>query len=104
MALGPSEAPMDEVMRRSATQSITSLGESPEDERRSRMIKYTIAMSIRMVCFILFFFVHGWWLVVVGVAAIVLPYLGVVVANNVVRKPSAAAPPDRLSIESGESQ
>ncbi len=51
------------------------------------MVKYTVAMSIRMVCFILFFFVHGWWLLLVGVAAVVLPYLGVVAANTIVNRP-----------------
>ena len=75
-------------MKKSQPQSITSLPQSPDAERHSRMIKYVTAMSIRMVCFILFFFVHGWWLLVVAVAAIILPYIGVVMANNVIR-PSA---------------
>lgn len=74
-----------------SAQSITSLGANPDDERRARMIKYVTAMSIRMVCFILFFFVHGWWLVLVGVAALVLPYIGVVAANTIVRSPQPPA-------------
>jgi hypothetical protein len=62
-------------------QSITSLPASPELERRNRMIKYSIAMGIRVVCIVLMLFVHGWWLVVCAIGAIALPYFAVVVAN-----------------------
>jgi len=64
-------------------QSITSLPVSPADDRRRRMIKYTIAMTIRVICVLLLFVVQGWWLIVVGIGAIVLPYVAVVLANNV---------------------
>jgi predicted cobalt transporter CbtA len=80
-------------MKNPKAQSITSLPPSPDQERHARMIKYVTAMSIRMVCFILFFFVQGWWLLVVGLAAVILPYIGVVAANTVVRKPSETASP-----------
>ncbi len=62
-------------------QSITSLPPSPEAERRARMIKYSVAMGIRMVCIVLLLFVHDWWLLVCAAGAIVLPYFAVVVAN-----------------------
>lgn len=62
-------------------QSITSLPRSPEEDRRARMIKYSLAMGIRMVCIVSLLFVHGWWLVVMGIGAIVLPYIAVVLAN-----------------------
>ena len=62
-------------------QSITSLPLSPEEERRSRMIKYSITMGIRVVCILLMLFVQGWWLLVCAVGAIVLPYIAVVIAN-----------------------
>jgi hypothetical protein len=64
------------------TQSVTSLPVSPDEDRRRRMLQYTVAMSIRMVCVLLLFFVHGWWLLVVAIGAVVLPYIGVVLANN----------------------
>ena len=64
-------------------QSITSLPVSPADDRRKRMIQYTIAMTIRVICVLLLFVVQGWWLLVVGIGAIVLPYVAVVLANNV---------------------
>ena len=62
-------------------QSITSLPPSPEAERRSRMIKYTIAMSIRVLCIFAMLFVDGWWLAVCAAGAIFLPYIAVVSAN-----------------------
>ncbi|TFB49542.1 DUF3099 domain-containing protein [Cryobacterium tagatosivorans] len=62
-------------------QSITSLPLSPEEERRSRMVKYSITMGIRIVCIVLMFFVQGWWLLVCAAGAIVLPYIAVVIAN-----------------------
>ena len=61
--------------------SITSLPPSPEEERRSRMIQYTIAMSIRVVCIVLMLFVHGWWQAICVAGAIILPYIAVVLAN-----------------------
>ena len=61
--------------------SITTLPPSPEAERRSRMIKYTVMMSIRVVCIVCLLFAQGWWLAFFAVGAIVLPYIAVVVAN-----------------------
>lgn len=63
-------------------QSATSLEVSPEQERRSRMIKYSIAMSVRVVCIIVGVLVQGplMWLAFAG--AIFLPYFAVVIANN----------------------
>jgi len=62
-------------------QSITSLPLAPEVERRNRMIKYSIAMGIRIVCIILMLFVQGWWLLVCAIGAITLPYFAVILAN-----------------------
>lgn len=64
------------------TQSVTSLGISPEQERKTRMIKYSIAMATRMLCVILAvvlpytFFTWVFW-----AGAIFLPYFAVVLAN-----------------------
>ena len=62
-------------------QSITSLPLSPEVERRNRMIKYSVAMGIRIVCIVLMLFAQGWWLLVCAVGAITLPYFAVILAN-----------------------
>lgn len=45
------------------------------------MIKYTLAMTIRMVCIIAMLFVQGWWLIVCAAGAIALPYFAMIVAN-----------------------
>ena len=64
-----------------AAQSVTSVDVSPDEDRRGRILRYTIAMSIRFVCVILAVLVHGWlmWLFFAG--AILLPYFAVVIAN-----------------------
>ncbi len=69
------------------TQSITTVSESPDDERKSRMLKYTLAMTIRVVCIVVAMFVDGWlmWLAFAG--AIFLPYFAVVLANAQGPKP-----------------
>ena len=78
------------MSKRTQAQSITSLPLSPTEERHSRMLKYSIAMGIRTLCVVSLLFVQGWWIVVMVVAALVLPYLAVVVAN-VKSKPAAQA-------------
>ena len=85
--------------------AITELPQSPDAERRTRMIRYTIAMSIRMVCFALAIVIQDWWRVIPLIAALVLPYIAVVIANNVSRTGSSPVarpgglvrqdPPDR---------
>lgn len=80
-------------------QSVTTLPVAPRDERRTRVVKYAITMSIRMVCLVLMLFVQGWWLLVVGIGAVFLPYVAVVLANaggvisgGEVRRPAALVP------------
>jgi len=70
-------------------QSITSLPRSPQDDRRSRMIRYTVAMTIRTICLVLCLVVPGWWRLLPAVGAIVLPYIAVVLANASISRPSA---------------
>ncbi|MFF1572069.1 DUF3099 domain-containing protein [Leifsonia sp. NPDC058292] len=62
-------------------QSITNLPLSPDEERRHRMIKYSVAMGIRVLCIIAILFVPGWWAVIPAIGAIFLPYFAVVLAN-----------------------
>jgi hypothetical protein len=69
-------------------QSITSLPRSPHDDRRSRMIQYTVAMSIRTVCIVLCLVVPDWWRLIPAVGAILLPYVAVVLANASSSKPA----------------
>lgn len=76
-------------MARTRVQSITTLDQSPAEERHARVFKYTLAMSIRMVCFVLIFVLPGWWRVAPAIGVVLLPYIAVVIANTVVRRPTA---------------
>ncbi|MBN9629589.1 DUF3099 domain-containing protein [Leifsonia sp. TF02-11] len=61
--------------------SITNLPLSPDEERKRRMIKYAVAMGVRIVCIIVALFI-GWpWAAIPLVGAIFLPYFAVVIAN-----------------------
>lgn len=46
------------------------------------MLKYTIAMSVRVVCIALCLVLPGWWALVPAMGAVFLPYFAVVIANN----------------------
>lgn len=61
--------------------TITSLPPSPDEERHGRMIRYCLAMLVRLVCIIVAFLVPGWWALVPAIGAVVLPYIAVVLAN-----------------------
>jgi hypothetical protein len=74
-------------MKHQPLQSITSLPPSPEEERRARMIKYTIMMGIRVACIVALLFVQGWWILVFAAGAVFLPYFAVVVANVTTNRP-----------------
>jgi hypothetical protein len=77
-------------------QSVTALPRSPEDDRRNRMIKYSVTMGIRIVCVVLCLFVRGWWLAVVAAGAVFLPYIAVVLANVTWAVPSKVVRPGTI--------
>jgi hypothetical protein len=82
--------------------SITSLPVSPDAERRSRVIKYTVTMVIRVLCVVAMLFARGAWLWIFAAGAIVLPYIAVVIANvgsNPNRRPVLR--PEPLALPSG---
>ena len=66
-----------------SVQTVTGLGENAEDERKKRMIKYTVAMTVRVICLVLGMFVQGWLMWLCFAAAIFLPYIAVIIANDV---------------------
>lgn len=72
--------------------SVTSLQDSPDADRRSRMIKYSAAMGIRLACIGACFLVSGWWLLLPALGAIFLPYFAVVTANSVSKKSRVGIP------------
>jgi Protein of unknown function (DUF3099) len=70
------------VVLASRPQSATSLEISPEEDRRARIIKYSVAQGVRVICIILAVVGGGNWLTwVAGFGAAVLPYVAVVIAN-----------------------
>lgn len=79
-------------------QSITSLPRSPDDDRRARMLKYSITMGIRLACVIACFFVPGYWIIIPAVGAIVLPYIAVVLANVSSSRSPGLVSPDQLAL------
>ena len=75
-------------MKKQPIQSATSLPPSPDAERKVRMLKYTIAMVIRLICFLVaavFARQLGWWILIPIAGAVLLPYIAVVLANTVVQ-------------------
>lgn len=66
---------------RTRSVAVTELPLSPDQERHQRMVRYAIAMGVRMVCIVLCVFLRGWWLLLPAIGAIVLPYVAVVIAN-----------------------
>jgi hypothetical protein len=75
-------------MKKQPIQSATSLPPSPDAERKSRMLKYTLAMVLRLICFLvaaLFYKTLGWWTLLPIAGAVILPYIAVVLANTVIQ-------------------
>src|SRR3954454_3845231 len=62
--------------------TITSTQASLQDDLNGRMRKYLISMSIRTVCFVLAVVCHGWLRWSFAAAALLLPYVAVVIANS----------------------
>ncbi|WP_253182746.1 DUF3099 domain-containing protein [Arthrobacter sp. SW1] len=62
--------------------SITDAAAAHSEDMRERMIKYAVAMGIRMVCIVLIFVVDGWFKLVAVAGAVFLPWIAVVIANG----------------------
>lgn len=69
---------------------VTSVGETPTEERAHRMHAYFITMSLRLACVASLAFVRGWWVLIPAVGAVVLPYFAVLIANAVGNRDGAA--------------
>jgi hypothetical protein len=62
--------------------SITDAAAAHSEDMRDRMIKYAVAMGIRMVCIVLIFVVDGWFKIIAIAGAVFLPWIAVVIANG----------------------
>jgi Flp pilus assembly protein TadB len=72
---------------------VTTAGISLRDERRTRERRYLITMGIRVVAFIVaVVFTTGWIRVVAVILALVLPWVGVVMANAPAKRGGQANP------------
>ncbi|WP_427117121.1 DUF3099 domain-containing protein [Pseudarthrobacter scleromae] len=66
----------------SEVHSITDAAGAHSEDMRQRMIKYALAMGIRMVCLVLIFVVDGWFKVIPVAGAVFLPWIAVIIANG----------------------
>ena len=66
----------------SEVHSITDAAGAHSEDMRQRMIKYALAMGIRMVCLIMIFVVDGWFKIFAVAGAVFLPWIAGVIANG----------------------
>jgi len=78
----PGERTSGEYSGDTEVHSITDAAAAHSEEMRQRMIKYAVAMGIRMVCLILVFVVDGWFKILPVIGAVFLPWFAVVIANG----------------------
>jgi hypothetical protein len=87
---------------------ITDARTSHTDDLRHRQIRYLLSMLVRTLCFVGAVIFDGWLRWVLVVAALFLPYIAVVMANAVSRRPPERAesfsPEARGSLGSSPSQ
>jgi hypothetical protein len=55
-------------------------------------------MGVRVICIGLCLFVQGWWLLLPAAGAIFLPYVAVVIANNVHRTTRRVERPGTIAV------
>ncbi|MBK0421362.1 DUF3099 domain-containing protein [Leucobacter sp. CSA2] len=82
---------------------VTSAGVNPTEDRAHRMRMYFIAMTLRMLCVVSLFWLHGWWVLLSAAGAVFLPWFAVMIGNAVAyggeQAPDA---PEPLQLESSE--
>ena len=87
---------------------ITDARTAHSDDLRHRQIRYLLSMLVRTVCFVAAVVIDSWVRWVFLAAALFLPYIAVVMANAVSRRPPARAetfsPDARGALQPGPSQ
>lgn len=86
---------------------ITDARGAASAEMSGRMRRYAITMAFRTACFLGMIFAHGWVRWVLLAAAVLLPYVAVVLANQAdhrtrVGTVEPGAPADALQISGGQ--
>ncbi|MFP5345476.1 MAG: DUF3099 domain-containing protein [Actinomycetes bacterium] len=64
-----------------AVYRVTDARRPHSDDQHSRVVKYLVSMSVRMVCLALALFVPSPWFWLCVIGAVTLPYVAVVIAN-----------------------
>ena len=64
-----------------AVYRVTDARRPHSDDQHSRVVKYLVSMSLRMVCLALALFVPSPWFWLCLAGAVTLPYIAVVIAN-----------------------
>jgi Protein of unknown function (DUF3099) len=94
--------------RESSAVRITDARTAHSDDLRHRQRRYLLSMLVRTVCFVAAVVVDSWLRWVFLVAALFLPYVAVVMANAVSRRPprraDTVAPDAHGSLEATPSQ
>src|SRR5438128_912585 len=80
--LQPGAGDPDRASGDAVVHSIPDAAAPHSEDMRERMMKYALAMGIRMVCIILIFVVDGWLKIVAIAGAVFLPWIAVVIANG----------------------
>ncbi|MCZ2402644.1 DUF3099 domain-containing protein [Paenarthrobacter sp. Z7-10] len=62
--------------------NITDARTGQTDDMHRRMVKYALAMGIRLVCLLLIFVLDGWLKLIAVAGAVFLPWIAVVIANG----------------------
>jgi Protein of unknown function (DUF3099) len=75
---------------------ITTAASSRADDIAARQRRYVVSMGIRTVCFVAAIVADGWLRWTLIVAALMLPYVAVVMANNTATKS------DGFALQDGE--
>ncbi len=72
-------------------QTITGARRSLTEDIKARQTRYLISMAVRTACFLGAIFASGWLRGILFAAAVILPYLAVVIANGG-REPAGEPP------------
>lgn len=101
------ERPAPQARRAVAATVITDAQGAASAEMSGRMRRYAITMAFRTACFLGMIFAQGWVRWVLLAAAVLLPYVAVVLANQADHRTKAGtveygAPVDALQIGTGQ--
>lgn len=78
---GAAESAAGNAVGPTEVHSITSAAPGHSVDMHQRMVRYSVAMGIRVVCIVALFFLDGWFKLIAVAGAVFLPWIAVVIAN-----------------------